>query len=82
MYIYTFLLRMADTLTSQNIDLSSWDILYMYVCIGSCFENPSKGRVIVGAPTGSVWSLDWKCCDRKENDPLKGPEMHKQNIGN
>jgi hypothetical protein len=29
MYTYTFLLRMTDTMTSQNIDLSSWDILYM-----------------------------------------------------
>jgi hypothetical protein len=28
MYIYTFLLRMTDTVTSQNIDLSSWDTLY------------------------------------------------------
>jgi hypothetical protein len=28
MYIYNFLLRMTDTVTSQNIDLSSWDILY------------------------------------------------------
>jgi hypothetical protein len=28
MYIYTFLLRMTDTESSQNIDLSSWDILY------------------------------------------------------
>jgi hypothetical protein len=28
MYIYTFLLRMAYTMTSQNIDLSSWNILY------------------------------------------------------
>jgi len=28
MYIYTILLRMTDTMTSQNIDLSSWDILY------------------------------------------------------
>jgi len=25
MYIYTFLLRMTDTMTSQNIDISSWD---------------------------------------------------------
>jgi hypothetical protein len=24
MYIYTFLLRMTDTVTSQNTDLSSW----------------------------------------------------------
>jgi hypothetical protein len=29
MHIYTFLLRMTDTMTSQNIDLSSWDILYI-----------------------------------------------------
>jgi hypothetical protein len=28
MYKYTFLLRMTDTMTSQNIKLSSWDILY------------------------------------------------------
>jgi hypothetical protein len=28
MYIYTFLLRMTDTMTSQNIDLSSRDTLY------------------------------------------------------
>jgi hypothetical protein len=28
MYMYTFLLRMTDTMTSQNIDLSLWDILY------------------------------------------------------
>jgi hypothetical protein len=27
-YIYTLLLRMTDTVTSQNIDLSSWYILY------------------------------------------------------
>jgi hypothetical protein len=26
---YTVLLRMTDTMTSQNIDLSSWDTLYM-----------------------------------------------------
>jgi hypothetical protein len=25
MYIYTLLLKMTDTVTSQNIDLSSWD---------------------------------------------------------
>jgi hypothetical protein len=30
MYIYAFLLRMTDTMTSQNIDLSSWDIPYVY----------------------------------------------------
>jgi hypothetical protein len=27
-YIYTFLLRMTDTMTSQNTDLSSWESLY------------------------------------------------------
>jgi hypothetical protein len=31
MYIYTFLLRMTDTVTSQNVDISSWDILYIRV---------------------------------------------------
>jgi hypothetical protein len=28
MYIYNFMLRMTDTMTSQNIELSSWDTLY------------------------------------------------------
>jgi hypothetical protein len=28
MYIYTFVLRVTDTMISQNIDLSSWDTLY------------------------------------------------------
>jgi hypothetical protein len=28
MYIYTFLLSMTDTMTSQNVDVSSWDSLY------------------------------------------------------
>jgi hypothetical protein len=27
---------MTDTMTSQNIDLSFWDILYMRVCINTC----------------------------------------------
>jgi hypothetical protein len=27
----TFLLSMTDTVTSPNIDLSSWDILYMQI---------------------------------------------------
>jgi hypothetical protein len=30
MYIYNLLLRMADTVTSQNIDLSSWDTQFIY----------------------------------------------------
>jgi hypothetical protein len=29
MYIYNFLLRMTDTITSENTDLSSWDTLYI-----------------------------------------------------
>ena len=29
MYIYTFLLRMTSAMTSQNIDFSSWDTLYI-----------------------------------------------------
>jgi len=28
LYIYTFLLRMTDTMIYQNIDISSWDTLY------------------------------------------------------
>jgi hypothetical protein len=32
MYLYAFLLRMTNIMTSKNIDLSSWDILY-YMCV-------------------------------------------------
>jgi hypothetical protein len=32
MYIYTFLLRTTDTITSQNIDISSWNTLYSQMC--------------------------------------------------
>jgi hypothetical protein len=28
MYVYTFLRRMTNTITSHNIDISSWDTLY------------------------------------------------------
>jgi len=31
-YIYTFLLRMTETITSQNIGLSSWDTRYIPGC--------------------------------------------------
>jgi hypothetical protein len=34
MYIYTFLLRITNTMTSQNIDLSSWDTLYRHTWFG------------------------------------------------
>jgi hypothetical protein len=32
-YIYTFLLRMPDTMTSRNISLSAWDNLYSVVMV-------------------------------------------------
>jgi hypothetical protein len=44
MYICTFLLRMADTMTSQNIDLSSFDTLYIKRSFGRPFgERPLGG---------------------------------------
>jgi hypothetical protein len=38
MYIYTFLLRMTNTMTSQNIDLSSWDTMYISYTVGDRAE--------------------------------------------
>jgi hypothetical protein len=32
MYIYISLLRMTDTISSQNIDLSPWETLYIVTC--------------------------------------------------
>jgi hypothetical protein len=46
-YIYTFLLRMADTMTSQNIDLSSWDILYKDT---NMFENATFPITVTSFP--------------------------------
>jgi hypothetical protein len=42
MYIYTFLLRMTDTMTSLNIDISSWD-----TCIACKYINRSGASVTV-----------------------------------
>jgi hypothetical protein len=36
MYIYTFVLRTVDNMTSQNIDHYSWDTLYIYIYIYVC----------------------------------------------
>jgi hypothetical protein len=43
MYIYTFLLRMTDTVTSQNIDLSSWEICILYM-LAYLFTELSPSR--------------------------------------
>jgi hypothetical protein len=43
MYIYTFLRRMTDTMTSQFADLSSWDILYT-VDTERAFNLPTKAK--------------------------------------
>jgi hypothetical protein len=44
--MYTLLLRMTDTMISQNIELSSWDMLciyiyiyiYVYICLCLIFD--------------------------------------------
>jgi hypothetical protein len=49
MYMYTFLLIITDTMTSKNTDLSSWDTLYMYMCIwmDGLFKKPMNVCVYV-----------------------------------
>jgi hypothetical protein len=45
MFIQTFFLRMTDTMTSQNIELSSWDTLYIEACSnfnGKLLKTSSK----------------------------------------
>jgi hypothetical protein len=39
---YTFLLRMTDSVTSQNIDLSSWDTMYIVLIQIVCVINQAK----------------------------------------
>jgi hypothetical protein len=47
LYIYTFLLRVTDTMTSQNIDLFSWDTLhtpdYWASHLRNSFQSPRRG---------------------------------------
>jgi hypothetical protein len=46
MYIYTFLLRMTDTMISQNIELSSWNTLYRsYVASHGRINDELRGSV-------------------------------------
>jgi hypothetical protein len=50
-YIYTLLLRMTDTMASQNTDLSSWDILYIHMhisldCLKSANFHASETRPV------------------------------------
>jgi hypothetical protein len=53
MFIETFFLRMTDTMTSQNIDLSSWDTLYILnpLCepgyVIPCVGNITEGKFCV-----------------------------------
>jgi hypothetical protein len=42
MYIYTFWLRMTDAVTSQNIDLSSWNTLYSVGWYGAMNDDLEK----------------------------------------
>jgi hypothetical protein len=42
MFILSFLLRMTDTITSQNIDLSSWDDLYITRLASKEIFSPSN----------------------------------------
>jgi hypothetical protein len=59
MYIYTTLLRMTDTVTSQNIDLSSWDMLYIFFwCIKhvSRLRRTQLARVLDGLEYGCLYS--------------------------
>jgi hypothetical protein len=55
MYIYAFLLRVTDAMTSQNIDLSSWDTL----CVCSVCVAQADWTLILPSATSceSDWSL-------------------------
>lgn len=54
MYTYTFLLRMTNTTTSQNTDLSSWVILYKSKPL---YTGAEQGRVIY---TKEAQATRWK----------------------
>jgi hypothetical protein len=66
-YIYTFLLRMTDTVSSQNIDLSCWDTLYVID-----HEAGSKPKRNVGGGSESYYFLRG---EHKNYPPLKVPRQ-------
>jgi len=55
MFIYTFLLRMTDTMTSQNIDLSSWDTLYTFASVTETCEHLGSHNAEKLTTLGSVF---------------------------
>jgi hypothetical protein len=60
MYIYTFLLGMTDTMTSQNIDLSSWDTLYRPKGVGT--DNCSDCWLVTRCSLASEHRRIWATC--------------------
>jgi hypothetical protein len=54
MYIYTFSLRITDTVTSKNIDLSYWDICIYLQQVSNEDENL---QINVGLMLGEVYRL-------------------------
>jgi hypothetical protein len=46
MYIYKFLLKMTNTVTDQNIDLSFRDILYMYMRFSTPLFVPRQPYIV------------------------------------
>jgi hypothetical protein len=65
MCIYTFLLRMSDTMTSQNIDLSSWDILYTESVVKQTSEWNQNGGVTSYPTVTSIHFLRVNLRDNK-----------------
>jgi hypothetical protein len=53
-YIYTFLLRMTDTMTSQNIDLPSWD-----TCITAYRELSELNNSVIWFNSGITGLVGW-----------------------
>jgi hypothetical protein len=58
MYIYTFLLKMTDTMTFQNIDFSSWDTQYMML-LPLFYIIFNVFCIIYRLTAFLIWSLIW-----------------------
>jgi hypothetical protein len=64
MYIYTFLRRMTDTMTSQNIDLSSWDTLYSLTTDSLVIKSTEKKHRTARLPF-KIWTQSLLNTNRK-----------------
>jgi hypothetical protein len=82
MYIYNFLHRMTDNMTSQNINISSWVILYTYdiysyMYVGLCINTENNLLTyLLTHGAESFWRSRQFCSYSRISQHLRNPKVH------